>query len=329
MRSFRSLLLAAACVTSQLGASGAALAQPSTVNVTAAEALFEQGRVALAAGDLDIACARFRESNRLDPAVGTLLNLADCEEKRGRLATAWMLFRRAVTELEANDDRLTIVRQRLSDLEGRVPKLVLELAPGEPTTTRANVAGVDFGSGSFGVPLPLDPGDYEIMVSAPGRSERLFPMTLVEGQTTRLEIAANPPGVKSDRSRGGEPGQESDETTAGEPFASRRTWAYVIGGAGAVGLGVGAVTGLLTLRQKDIADANCNDERRVCSEKGQQANETGRTLGAISTISFVFGLAGVGAATYLLLTEPEESDAAALSASIGVNSAALSFQKRF
>src|SRR5262245_31877335 len=99
MRTLRFLLLGAACVTGPVWAPPAARAQESQLSVSAAEALFEEGRSALAAGDLDLACARFRESNRLDPAVGTVLNLADCEEKRGKLATAWTLFRRASTEL--------------------------------------------------------------------------------------------------------------------------------------------------------------------------------------------------------------------------------------
>jgi hypothetical protein len=58
----------------------------------AAEALFQQGKAALDRGDLDVACGKLRESHRLDPAVGTLFNVADCEERRGKTGTAWALF---------------------------------------------------------------------------------------------------------------------------------------------------------------------------------------------------------------------------------------------
>ncbi|HVJ20136.1 MAG TPA: hypothetical protein VM686_32200 [Polyangiaceae bacterium] len=328
MRSLRLLLLAASCAVAPVWAPSAALAQPSSVSVSAAEALFEEGRTALAAGDLELACARFRESNRLDPAVGTVLNLADCEEKRGKLATAWTLFRSATAELDPSDDRLTIVRQRLVDLQSRTPKLVLELAPGATPNTRARVAGTELGSASFGVPLPLDPGSYEIAVSAPGMSERVFPVTLVEGKTERLVITAGAGGSRPEES---EPEAEApvSASTAGPSEMSRRTWTYVIGGAGIGGLTIGTVTGLLTLRQKEIADANCRDDIKRCNAEGQEANETGRTLGAISAISFVVGLAGVGAATYLLLSEPEDPHTSAIRASIGVNSAGLRFERRF
>ena len=81
------------------------------------EALFEQGRAAMAAGSYDIACARFRDSDKLDPAVGTRFNLADCEERRGRLATAWSLFRGVLSELAHEDDRRPIAEQRAKPAE--------------------------------------------------------------------------------------------------------------------------------------------------------------------------------------------------------------------
>lgn len=59
---------------------------------TQADALFKQGRAQMAAGNLEAACTAFDSSQQLDPAVTTLLNLADCREKRGQLATAWGLF---------------------------------------------------------------------------------------------------------------------------------------------------------------------------------------------------------------------------------------------
>ena len=61
-------------------------------DAAAADVLFRRAKDALAAGNVDGACASFAESQRLDPAAGTLLNLADCEEKQGKLATAWQHF---------------------------------------------------------------------------------------------------------------------------------------------------------------------------------------------------------------------------------------------
>ena len=71
------------------GGSPPAPAMADTRDPAAAEALFEAGRQAATRGDWTTACPKFAESQRLDPAPGTLLNLADCEEHLGHLASAW------------------------------------------------------------------------------------------------------------------------------------------------------------------------------------------------------------------------------------------------
>lgn len=57
---------------------------PDTSAQAQAQAAFQEGRRLLMAGSMLEACAKFEESNNLAPALGTLLNLAVCEEKAGR-----------------------------------------------------------------------------------------------------------------------------------------------------------------------------------------------------------------------------------------------------
>src|SRR5262245_61414545 len=72
----------------------------------AAEALFQAGREAMDARDYKTACERFEESHRLEPTAGALLNLANCREKLGELATAWQRFQEAIQKLPAGDNRV-------------------------------------------------------------------------------------------------------------------------------------------------------------------------------------------------------------------------------
>ena len=57
-------------------------------NPALAQSLFEEGRQLMSNGKFAEACPKFESSYKLDPAAGTLLNLAVCHEKVGRTAAA-------------------------------------------------------------------------------------------------------------------------------------------------------------------------------------------------------------------------------------------------
>src|SRR5438552_14501087 len=107
-----------------------------------ADALFRAGREAADHGDSATACARFGESYRLDPAVGTLLNLADCEVALDRLADAWEHYRRVADALDPTDERAAFVTARLGSLAPRPPKLMLSVRNGSPPSTEVARDGV-------------------------------------------------------------------------------------------------------------------------------------------------------------------------------------------
>jgi len=262
-------------------------------NPAAAEALFEQARAAMAAGDYDMACARFRDSDKLDPAVGTRFNLADCEERRGRLATAWSLFRAVLAELPRDDDRRPIAQERAKALEPRLPRVTLLEPPELPQRARLRIDGVDLGEGSFGVPLPMDPGKHElVMMAADGREHRRG-FVLAEAQQLKLPVRFSNASTDSRVAR-----------AAADTGDAQRSAAYVAGGIGLAGLALGAVSGIITLSKKRTANANCSDALRVCNRAGVDANESGHTFAALSVLGFGVGAVGIGAATYLWFSAP-------------------------
>src|SRR5258706_9611233 len=98
--------LAAAAVALVVAAPHA-FAQSASVQ---AQSLFDEGRALIKAGKVAEACTAFEGSQKLDPAVTTLLNLAECREQNRQLATAWGAFLDANRLARAtNNDKLARV----------------------------------------------------------------------------------------------------------------------------------------------------------------------------------------------------------------------------
>ncbi len=78
-----------------LAAALALAASPAAADDTMAraDALFAEG-VKLRDSNLELACAKFGESLQLNPqAIGVLLNVAMCDERQGRIASAVRRYR--------------------------------------------------------------------------------------------------------------------------------------------------------------------------------------------------------------------------------------------
>jgi hypothetical protein len=279
-----------------------------TKDPAAGEALFREGRALSDAGDIAGACAKFRESDRLDPAVGTTFNIADCEERLGRLARAWTLFDEVAQRLPMADKRRAVAQKRAAALEPRLPKLNVRLSVSSPATVRVVRDGVELGSASLGTALPVDPGEHVVVVSAPGREERSFKVMVSEREIRALEV---------------EPGPVTKTTPAVEPPALAMTTdaapseqprspvlGYVVGGVGVAGFIVGAVAGVLVLQKKGIVDEHC-DANKQCDDEGHEATKSGKTWGIVTTAGLITGAVGVSAGTYLILSAGSSDERAA------------------
>src|SRR5262249_16095278 len=98
-----------------LGGASPALADDRATEAEAG-AYCRRGRDAAKRGDHVTACTEVAESQRLDPAPGTLLNLGECEEKQGHYTRAWQYFADARATLPKDDDRTSIADKRAAEI---------------------------------------------------------------------------------------------------------------------------------------------------------------------------------------------------------------------
>jgi hypothetical protein len=303
---------AAVCLTSGIGLA-------DTPDPAAAETLFRAGREHAQAGDWANACPMFVESNRLDFALGTLMNLAACEEHVGRLATAWERYRELLDSLSPSDDRRAFVAASVVRLERLVPRLTVFLAVPAAEGTIVTRDDVDLGGGSIGADLPVDPGEHAIVVVAPGRTARRYAIKLAAGQRLTLHAEAGEPIGQN--AEGGPPiAQNAARTGRG----GRRTAAWILGGAGVGALSVGVFLGVRALSERSASDALCT--KGVCRDQAaldEYGAAKSTALGA--DIALAVGAVSLGVAGYFLATSTTTAHPQSAVASMCVTSSGVGF----
>ncbi len=280
-----------------LAAAPASAQSAKASDAAAAEVLWNEGRKLRAAGKIHEACPKFVESYRLDPAIGTLLNMASCHELEGKLATAWGEYSDAEQQARrAGDKREKFAADHAKALEPRLPRLVIRAVepPPDLVVTRDGVA---LGAASLGVELPIDPGRHEVTASAAGRES--WSTTIEVGPRGRTEVRVPPLAPKPEAPEATAPPSAATPPPDAAPpgggggGSGQRTVALVLGGVGIAAIGVGAVFGVLTANQASIAETECPNNR--CNAAGDEAVAAGRTDAWVSNIGF-----GVGAVALLV-----------------------------
>ncbi len=283
-------LLALAVFIVPMGARAADDEPPPRAAAAAAEALFQSGREAMDAKDYEAAREAFSESQRLEPAAGTLMNLATAEEKLNMPASAWGHFQHALQMLSSDDRRRPFVNERIAELETSLPRLAISPAAGAPQDLQIERSGLVLGKASWGVALPVDPGSLTIVVRAPHHEPRTYSIDVIKGQTETLTVR---------------PGKEIRESTE-RRNPTLRTLGYVAGGVGIAGVGLGVVTSALLPKTREVAVENCPNDS--CNEEGWRAVRRGKRLLALNTVGFAVGGVGLVSGALLFIASGKTSE---------------------
>lgn len=330
----RFLSSATVIVTALFAAPQTSLAEPGD-RAAAAEDLFQRGKSRMTEGNFTAACPLLAESYRLDPAGGTLQNLAVCYESLGRWATAYARFQELRT-LSKNaerprPDRVKLAEEHIEKLTPRLTRIVVVMDaqhPDEAPNAEVDVDGVTYQKASWSTGIAADPGSHELVVHATGkqrfRSVVEVPQTGGEQRVVVPALADEPPNVKSVV----EVGPETPAPGGGDTAAAtrkRHMVGYVVGGVGLAALAAGAVFGVLTVTTNSKAKDKCSRDTNpganandfdasgrcfVDSDAWRDSNATkddARTFANVANVLVPVGIVGLGVGAWLALTKSSPS----------------------
>ncbi len=263
---------------------------------SAAETLFQDGKVLLARGQLKEACEKLAASHKLEPAVGTLAALGSCYEKDGRIATALATFRAGLTLSQSRHDaREKVFAEKVAELEPLTPTVLFSATPdvrgASGVTVELDALALDLAV--VGSELAVDPGAHRLVVRAPARAPRETTFTVKSGDRAfALRIELGPPGAATGDG-------------AAEGSSIQKPVAIGLMAAGALGLGLGTFFGIRTLSLASDAKDLCRTATACADYRGAQDRyDSGKGTATASNVFFGLGLAAAGAGVVLYVLAP-------------------------
>jgi hypothetical protein len=307
-----------------------------------AKDFFVRGRELRSKGDCAGAVPLFRKAWELYPqGLGSLRNLAECEEQLGHYASSrrsWLDLKRALlvnkdskydgweadadaaaTRLAPKVARLTIsITQRGADGEG----------PLSDASIKVLVNGDALDRKLLEVPLDRDPGTYKVRVEG-GKEAIEKEVTLTAGDSKSVKLVVDladkpkddtpPPDIKKD----------NPPVDTPPPSNTTKTIGYITLGVGGVAL-VGAGVSLI-LRQSALSDlsAACGDyEKPQCSTSkaadARDAIDRGKTFSMLTNVLAGVAVVGIGTGIVLIVTSGKSESKTTLRVTPTVGGAFLS-----
>lgn len=284
-KTLRSFILASFVVSISAPAFAQSLADKET-----ARALMDDGDAKRDAKDFKGALAAYEKADAIMHVPTTGLEVARMQAQLGMLLEARETLSRVVRLPPKDKEPQAFVNARKA-----ADQLNDELAKRVPAVQLV-IVGVDAGqvpevtidkeplpAALLNVPRKVNPGAHTIVVKA-GSTEKTVEVNVAERETktVNVDLKDKPPEPQKT--------VKVDTSTVDESSTPK---ILVFGGFGlaAVGIGVGAVTGLMSMSKVDDIKGSCTDNRCPSDKAGDI--DDAKMLGNISTLGFAAG--GLGA----------------------------------
>jgi hypothetical protein len=322
-----------------------ALVSPARAQSAEAETLFREGKRLLKKGQIAEACDKLEAADRLEPTDGAELNLADCREKNGQLATAWAMFAKAAATAKhaGNTSREAEARRRAAALEPRLIYLTISVPPDsrvDGLVIKRNDTVLD--PALWDQRVPVDPGEYQVAADAPGH-EPWSTSIVVKTRNKKAEVPAldrrPEPKQAAASHRAARPAPRDPEEAAGdrgdaEPaapsrFTGTRKLSLVVAAVGLAAAGGGVAFGVHANSLEAQANTTCPGT--TCRDpKAVDLNHSARRSALYANIGLAVGGAAVATAVVLwLVGSPRAGDTVSIVPTLGADRVGVAIARGF
>lgn len=284
--------------------STAAWAESNGAQKETARSLMDEADRLVAARDLEGALKRYQAAHELMRVPTTGIEVARTYAALGKLvegrATAIEVVNMPVSASEPAvfAEARANAAQLEAALAARVPSVTIQVKPAEARPV-VQIDAITVPAAALGLPFKVNPGEHQLHVEAQGfvAQDRTFKIAEAEQQPLEVVLERSAAPVVANASLGTAAGQPSTPADAppaavddaGDAAFTRAIVAFSVAG---VGLGVGAVSGILTLNKVKDAKQYCDGNR--CDPQAQSRIDSAGTTALIANIGFGVGVAALG-----------------------------------
>lgn len=292
--------------------SGTARAEDDAALVERGKTLYDEAVKLLDAKKYAEACPKLEESVKLVPvAVGARLALGECEEGRGRLATALTVYREAqpLAAAAGQADREALAKSRIASLLTRVATVEIAIPPAEAglDSLAVELDGKKLVADERKAPIPVNSGKHAVRASAVGRTTFDKAIDIKDGDKVKVDVTlplpgAAPSGTSPDVSA-------SPSATAPSGGTSPLRIAGIVGGVLGIGaLAAGGAMGAVAIGKKNDSTTNeCPADGKGCTGKAASLRLEAIDAANASTGLFIAGGVLLAAGVVLFVVAPSRS----------------------
>jgi hypothetical protein len=294
-----------ACITTAVVLSFAspALAEPSLADRETARSLMDEGDRKRDAGDLKGALKSYEAADAIMHVPTTGIEVARTQIALGMLLEARETLGRILrSPVKPNEPAPFTAARKAADtlnaeLGPRIPAIQVVIQNADQGQAQISIDNEQIPPAASSVPRKVNPGAHVVLVKV-GSADKQVDVMVAEGETKTVTVDfadLRPPEPSSPQDQGSGLG------------VLPKVLMFGGFGLGAVGIGVGAVTGLMSIAKTNDLQKECPENN--CPRGYQSRIDEATGLGNISTAAFIVGGVGVAAGVVgIILSNNEKKE---------------------